>query len=52
MEPYLKAAKKRGINVRIIEATGRWQNVHGVPEDTIEKMQARWEPVEEVERND
>ena len=46
MEPYLKAAKKRGINARIIEATGNWPNVHGVPEDAVEKMLARWELVE------
>ena len=50
MEPYLKAAKKRGIKVRIIEATGNWPNVHGVPEDAIERMRARWEPIEEGER--
>ena len=45
MEPYLKAAKKRGVNVRIVEATGNWPNVHGVPADAIERMRARWEPV-------
>ena len=45
MKPYLKAAKRRGINARIIEATGNWKNVHGVPEDVIERMRARWEPV-------
>lgn len=49
MGPYLKAAKKRGINVRIIEATGNWPNVHGVPEDAIERMRARWEPIGEGE---
>lgn len=43
MEPYLKAAKKRKINVRIVEATGSWPNVHGVPQDAIERMRARWE---------
>jgi predicted kinase len=46
MEPYLRAAKKRGIKVRIIEATGTWKNIHGVPEDAIERMRARWESVE------
>ena len=45
MAPYLKAAKKRDINVRIIEATGNWANVHGVPADAIERMRARWESV-------
>lgn len=46
MEPYLRAAKERGINARIVEATGSWPNVHGVPEDAIERMRARWEPVD------
>ena len=45
MEPYLKAAKKRGVPVRIIEASGNWKNVHGVPEEAIEAMRARWEHV-------
>lgn len=49
MQPYLKAAKKRGISVRILEATGNWPNVHGVPEATIEKMRARWETIEGVQ---
>lgn len=47
MEPYLKAAKKRGINVRIVEATGNWSNVRGVPADAVERMRARWESIEE-----
>lgn len=46
MEPYLKAAKHRGVSVRIIEATGNWPNVHGVPEDAIERMRARWESID------
>ena len=46
MEPYLKAAKVRGVKVRIVEATGNWPNVHGVPEDAIERMRARWESID------
>lgn len=52
MEPYLKAAKKRGIKVRIVEATGNWANVHGVPADAIERMRARWEPIEVGEQDE
>ncbi|MFN3706476.1 MAG: AAA family ATPase [Thermoflexales bacterium] len=48
MAPYLRAAKQRGINVRIVEATGNWPNVHGVPADAIERMRARWEHIEIV----
>ena len=47
MRSYLKAAKKRGISARIVEATGNWPNVHGVPADAIERMRERWEPVDE-----
>lgn len=50
MEPYIKAAKKREINVRIVEATGNWKNVHGVPADAIERMRARWESIDEGEQ--
>lgn len=49
MQPYLKAAKKRKINVRIVEATGSWPNVHGVPAEAIERMRARWETIEEAQ---
>ena len=46
----LPEGKKRGIMVRIVEATGNWPNVHGVPEDAIERMRARWEPIGEGEQ--
>jgi predicted kinase len=39
MEPYLSMAKK----VRVIEATGRWQNTHDVPQETLQSMATRWE---------
>lgn len=46
MQPYINAAKQRGASARIVEATGNYPNVHGVPEDAIERMRARWEPVD------
>lgn len=46
MEPYLKAAKRRGVKARIIEATGNWANAHGVPAEAVERMRARWETIE------
>ena len=39
MEPY----RSMSGNVRIIEATGRWQNTHGVPEAMLARMAHRWE---------
>lgn len=32
-----------GFPVRIIEMTGLWPNIHGVPEEKIELMAANWE---------
>jgi len=43
MEPYFEIAKAFGIELRIIEATGNWPNVHGVPTEVVEKMRKRWE---------
>lgn len=43
MEPYFEMAKTLGIEPRIIEATGNWPNVHGVPAEVVEKMRQRWE---------
>lgn len=39
MQPYLDMTS----NVQIIEATGRWPNVHGVPEQKLCEMARRWE---------
>lgn len=41
LAPYLSMAK----NARVIEATGKWQNVHGVPVAMLERMAERWEPL-------
>jgi len=32
-----------GYPLRVIEATGRWRSVHGVPMHKINAMRARWE---------
>lgn len=41
MEPYRAMTS----NVRLIEATGRWPNVHGVPAERLRQMEERWEPL-------
>lgn len=43
MQPYFDMGAELGIPVRVIEATGNFQNIHGVPEAAIERMRARWE---------
>lgn len=32
-----------GFPFRIIEATGKWPNIHGVPQDKIQMMKTRWD---------
>ena len=41
LAPYFSMAQ----NARVIEANGKWQNVHGVPAETLERMASRWEPL-------
>lgn len=43
MEGYLAAAKACVAEVEIITAKGEWENIHNVPESTIEAMRKRWE---------
>jgi predicted kinase len=45
MEPYINGAKERGVTVAIMETTGAFENVHGVPRDAIDRMRARWEAI-------
>ena len=32
-------------NVRIVEAQGKWENVHGVSAEMLQRMAQRWEPL-------
>lgn len=45
MQPYLDMAEDMEIPVRVIEAKGNFKNVHGVPDEAIERMRARWEEI-------
>jgi predicted kinase len=45
MQPYIDAAVSAKVPFRVIEATGTWQNTHGVPDAAIERMKARWESI-------
>ena len=46
MQPYFDMCKMHGIKPNIIEMVGSFGNVHGVPDDVIEKMRNRWERIE------
>mgnify|MGYP006296996877 CR=1 FL=1 len=43
IEPYIQLGKKYGAQVIIKKATGNYQNVHGVPDEALERMRSRWE---------
>jgi hypothetical protein len=46
MDPYRRMTTR----LRIVEATGRWPNVHGVPDFVLTRMAERWEKLPNVER--
>lgn len=46
LQPYLDLATEFKIQPVIVTATGRYPNIHGVPDEAIEAMQARWEELE------
>lgn len=43
MKPYLDMAEELSVDVQVIQVSGPWDNVHGVPEGTLKKMRDRWE---------
>lgn len=43
MKPYFDMAAATGAKIRVIVATGEFENTHGVPSEAIERMRARWE---------
>lgn len=47
MEPYLEMAKSLNADVIVIECTGKYENIHGVPKEAIERMSERWETLNE-----
>ncbi|WED22828.1 ATP-binding protein [Vibrio sp. JC009] len=43
---YLDQAKKKGITVELHHCYGRYQNVHGVPDEVVEKQLESFEKVQ------
>lgn len=41
--PYLELARRYGYTPVVIRANGRYPNIHGVPESTVERMRAEME---------
>lgn len=46
IEPYLVLARIWNYEVRIIHTVGNYGNVHGVPEDKVQKMRDDYEPAD------
>ncbi len=44
MQPYIDFCEENGHTFTVIICEGNYGNIHGVPEETIEKMRKRWEP--------
>tara|TARA_R110000824_G_scaffold107813_2_gene254356 strand:+ start:573 stop:953 length:381 start_codon:yes stop_codon:yes gene_type:complete len=42
-EPYFKLAEKYGYSPFVVECQNTFENVHGVPQATIDTMRERWE---------
>ncbi len=43
MQPYIDMATEFGIVPNIMTANGNFGNVHGVPDEVLQKMRDRWE---------
>lgn len=44
-KPYVQMAQELGVPVFFVPCNGRFKNVHGVPDDKVEQMRARCEPL-------
>lgn len=42
-KPYVDYAREYGYDVQVIEVRGQWQNIHNVPDSTLQKMRDRWQ---------
>jgi hypothetical protein len=45
-EPYFKLAQKYDYSPFVIECQNNFQNIHGVPQESINKMKERWEDLQ------
>lgn len=43
MKEYIDMASKYGVELEVIHCTGKYKNVHGVPDAALEKMRKRWQ---------
>jgi predicted kinase len=48
IQPYMDLAARYYHKVRIIECVGDYGSIHNVPKETIDRMKARWQVVDEL----
>lgn len=46
MQPYIDMAREFNAKLTVLTCEGNYGNVHGVPDEVIEKMRSRWERYE------
>lgn len=42
-KPYIEFAVENGVQLNILTCTGEYGSIHNVPQETLDKMRARWE---------
>lgn len=47
--PYLTLAKKYHYDVEVITCNGGYKNIHGVPDEALERMKKKYQPYDEKE---
>lgn len=45
LAPYVEMGTRAGVEVEVIVCTGQYKNVHGVPDDVVDRMQKTADPV-------
>lgn len=43
IDPYIELGRDHGYSVSIVEMTGSFKNIHGVPDEKVEEMRKRFE---------
>ena len=45
LKPYVELARENGYTIVLVEVKTRYKSIHNVPEETMAKMQARWQEI-------
>jgi len=45
LQPYINLADELGVKLTIITMNGQYKNIHGVPDEVVQRMKDRWEDI-------